>query len=252
MTWLINEDRAIAQQLSGIRVSDGNNSSREVVVRYINPEDELVKYEPPMILISMPNISIAHEREHRGTIQLPYAPEGYPNWWPDSADSYDPDASPYQADFPIPYNIDYQITVLGRIARQHMYPIMAELEQPTRLGRVATLVIPEDGTFRRITRMGGPVRQFYSYKDGPIQKKLFTATYMIRVPTEVIGEITDIRTGVPLASSVTLDVAYANAITTADLSDYYNGGDVLPGPEVHKSSVLGIRQDISWNTQSRD
>jgi hypothetical protein len=249
--WLINEDQAIFEQLKGITVSDGNSSSREVKVRYISPEDELVKFEPPMILISMPVISIAHDREHRGRIRLPYAPEGYANWWDSSSDSYDPSLSPYETDFPIPYDIDYQIVVLTRVARQHMYPIMAELELPTRLGREATLVIPQDGTFRRITRMGGPARQFYSYKDGPKQKKLFTATYMIRVPTEVVGPITDMSQGgsFGFASNVTLDVAYANAITTADLSEYYNEEDILL---TESASIVGIQQGIAWNTQGRN
>lgn len=263
MPWLINEDAALKLQLQGITVTDGTAppEGRMVKVRFINPEDELVKFRPPMILISMPTISLAFDRMGAGGLsmvegtfltQLPYAPEGQPNWWSDTADSYDPSLSPYYADVQ-PYDLDYQITVIARIGRQHLMPIMAALEQPTMLGRNATLTIPQDGTYRRMTRMGGPARQFYSYKDGPLQKKLFTATYMVRVASEFVPPARANPAGTyGPATDLSIDLAYGQAIANTDLSPYYNEEDLIPGEIATSFGILGIRQDVAWNTQSRD
>lgn len=264
MPWLISEDLAVKHQLSGITVSDGTSpaTGRKVGVRFISPEDDLVQFEPPMILVSMPEIRLAFERMQSGgasmlpgteQMQVPYTPEGQEGWRPDPDAPYDPATSPFYADVE-PYDIDYQITVIGRIQRQHMLPIMAELEQPSRLGRMATLTIPQDGTFRRITRLGGPARQFYSYKDGPLEKRLFTAQYMIRVASEVVGPVTDTRGGGPygLASHISLDIAYANAAANTDLSCYYNEEDLSPGELTESIGILGVRADVAWNTQARN
>jgi hypothetical protein len=257
----MSEDAALKYLLSGIQVSDGTSPARNVPVRFVNPEDELVSYVPPMILISMPSISMAFDRMgnsgnmNTGTFesQLPYAPEGYANWWPGSADSYDPSQSPYYADVQ-PYNLDYQITVLTRINRQHMIPILGALEMPTRLGRNATLTVPQDGTYRQIDRMGGPSRQNFSYKDGPLQKKLFTATYMIRVHSEVVGPVTDARTGgeYGFANDISIDLAYAQAIANTDLTPYYTENDLSLEDLKTSFGILGVRQNVTWHTESRD
>lgn len=257
MPWIMNEDAALLLKyaLQGIQVSDGTSSARNVPVRFVDPEDELVNYEPPMILISMPSASLAFDRMGNGgqqltgtfDTQLPYAPEGYSNWWPDNADSYDPTTSPYYADVQ-PYNLDYQITALTRINRQHMIPILGQMEMPTRLGRNATLIIPQDGTYRQIDRMGGPVRQSYSYKDGPLTKKLFTATWMIRVHSEVVGPVTDLRQLGPwgIADDIRVSMAYAYN----DLSPYYTENDLSLEDVRTAFGILGVRQGIAWNTES--
>lgn len=255
MVWIANEDAALKYALQGIQVSDGTSPARNVPVRFENPEDELVNYEPPMILISMPNISLAFDRMGNGgemiqgtfETQLPYAPEGYPNWWPEQNKSYDPSRSPYYADVQ-PYNLDYQITVLTRINRQHMIPILGQLDMPTRLGRNATLTIPQDGTYRQIDRMGGPARQSYSYKDGPLTKKLFTATYMIRVHSELVGPVTDTRLPGPWGTATKIDVNLAYAYN--DLSPYYTEKDLSLEDVQTSFGILGVRQDIAWNTGS--
>jgi hypothetical protein len=185
MPWLLNEDAALKYQLQGMLVSDQNAPAggRKVTVRYRSPEDEVAKYTPPLILIEMPALSMAYDRMHAGMCQLPYAPEGYAPWWPDNATSYDPADSPYWGPVPVAYDITYQLTVYTRINRDHMMPILAMLEAETRLGRYSVLNIPQDGTFRRITRKGGPEREYRKDEAG---KRLFTATYVIRVPTELV------------------------------------------------------------------
>lgn len=279
MPWLVNEDSALKYQLQGIRVFDGNSGEqgRNVPVRFINLEDELVGFHPPVILISMPNISLAPERMQAGGLsmlpgtfktQLPYVPEGIPRdpndpYYQDhnpswtsavaSANPYNPSDSPYFADVQ-PYHLDYQITVMTRLHRQHMNPILAALEMPDKLGRNSTLAIPQDGTFRQMYRMGGPEPRTLSFKDGPLQKRLFTATYMVRVESEVVGPVFDTSTAnaFGIVDDIQLDIAYAVAAANTDLSPYYTEEDLSPVEAAASIGILGVRQDITWNTDSGD
>jgi hypothetical protein len=242
--WLLNEDAALKYKLQGMRVTDANAPAggRKVTVRYRSPEDEVTKYTPPLILIEMPSLTMAYDRMMQGTGRLPYAPAGYPAWWPEGARSYNPSDSPYIMEAPIAYDITYQLTVFTRISRDHLLPIMAELETEGRLGRMSVLNIPQDGTFRRITRLGGPERE---YRKDEIGKRLFTATYVIRVPTELVT----VPPGSPLATQLNLSISTA---TKMNDSPYYNESDIN-GSEIQRAfGVMSVRQGVGWNTNVRN
>ncbi|MGW3860703.1 putative Ig domain-containing protein [Streptomyces sp. NPDC005047] len=179
MPFLLNEDRALKQKFQGLMVHDATSGSgRRVTVRYRNPEYELADATYPLVLISHSRISRAEEREHRGVVSLHYAPEGYESW----ADMTDPTQSPYMAEMPIPLNVDYQVDVYAR-KELHLIEMTGALMGfnflPPRLGY---LPIGEDGTVRRLDVLGGPE---YGESKDELGKRLFVATWLIRVSSEV-------------------------------------------------------------------
>jgi len=256
MPWLMNEDAALKYQLQGITVFDQNSGSsgRPVKVRYRSPEDEVAKFTPPIILIEMPQLSIAWERAHMGQINLPYVPEGadstsVPAQWQAAfaaADgAYDPTLSPYSTWSPTPYNIDYQVTVYARMAREHLMPIMATLEQDTYLGRFAKLVIPQTNTFERVTRMAGPFRDYQKDEKG---KRLFRATYSIRVATELVGPVTDMTGGGPFGPVTSLNLSISYGFSKSELTPYYNENDLSLEDVTEAVGLVGSRTPIGWNS----
>lgn len=233
MPWIYNEDAALPApklKLQGLTVSDANNSSRPVPVRYRLPEDELATLTYPCIVIEHQGINPAPEREHRGYIQLPYAPEGYPIWWPATATSYDPALSPYYSYFPLPYNMDYSVTVYARKMSEHLQPLLAILASEKYLPyHFGFLDIPQDGTVRNMFLMQGPQIQYGKDKD---DKRLFRATYMVRVMTEVIPEI---FTAVPV-TEIALDLGVYSDVRNLNSEE-------LSANQALISTGLGI----AWN-----
>ena len=193
MPWVYNEDGALKLKLQGLTVSDANNSSRPVPVRFRLPEDELATLTYPIIIIEHVGVNPDPSREHRGIIPLGYAPEGVAPWWPAGATSYDVTTSPIFLDFPLPYNLDYSVTIYCRKMAEHLQPLIATLASlnylPSHFGE---LDIPQDGTFRELFLMQGPQIEYGKDKD---DKRLFRATYMVRVETEVLPPFTDNRGG---------------------------------------------------------
>lgn len=179
--FIFNEDRALFNKFSGIVVGDINaaDSGRPVEVKWLDPETELIDLTFPSIIISNTGITYDAERGAAGWFQLPYTPEGFASW-----DSTQPvSTSPYFAQTPIPYNVNYQIEVLAR-NNKHATFLTAVLSGPDFLhARFGYLEIPEDGTIRRMDLMSGPERQ--SIHDGD-DKRLFHSVYSVRVSTELL------------------------------------------------------------------
>jgi hypothetical protein len=180
MPLLLLEDAALKAKLQGLTVNDATAGpgGRKVVVRYKNPEYELADAVYPLILISHTRIGKAEEREHRGFVQINYAPEGYPGW----DDMMDPSKSPYWSEVPIPLDIEYQIDVYAR-KETHLIELTGKMLQfdyiPHRLGYLAVDV---DGTVRRLDVLGGP--DYYESKD-ELGKRLFGMSWAIRVSSEI-------------------------------------------------------------------
>lgn len=168
MPFLINEDRALKTLLSGLTVSDAKNSDRPVGVWFGQPDVEIRQQSYPYLTIDMIDVSEANERSHRGWIDLPYTPEGG-----------DPDVK-YSTEFPIPVNIDYQVTSYARQPihdRQIVAAILSE-KLPLRFGM---LEVPEDNTARRIDFLG------YVKRDTTeADKRLFVNVFTIRVSAEIL------------------------------------------------------------------
>jgi hypothetical protein len=208
MPFLANEDQALKQKLSGLFVHDatsGTQQGRPVVVRFKNPEYELSQSQYPLIMLSHTSISKADERESRGYVRIGYAPEGYAGW----ADMTDPGQSPYFSQTPIPVNVDYRIDVFAR-KQTHLIDLTAQLMSfaflPDRLG---FLVIPQDGTTRRLDVLGGP--EYIESKD-ELGKRLFTAVWSIRISSEIF-----------LATIDQLTPAQKTIINLVDLEQFQDG-----------------------------
>lgn len=180
--FISNEDRAMVQKFQNIVVQDVNSpdSGRPVGVIWLDAEVELTNRTFPLIIICNNGITYDPARAHAGYFQLQYAPEGFPHWNLDQTSILD---SPYYAQTPIPYNINYQIEVVSR-NNQHATFLTSILSGPDYLhARYGYLAIPEDGTVRRMDLTAGPERQSIHDGDG---KRLFSSVYSVNVSTELL------------------------------------------------------------------
>ncbi len=212
MTWLLNEDAAIKLKLQGLMVSDTNGgASRTVAVRYRLPEDEFATATFPMIIIDRQHILKDSEREHRGKTRLLYTPESVGGW---NALCEDWATSPYNFDFPIPYNIDYRITVFSR-KEQHNINLVVQLAQQELLpARFGYLEIPEDGTVRSLFLEGGPDFDNAKDTDG---KRVFRTHYLVRVATEMPPSVAAMAISAAAVEATEIDIAVG--VTDSVLQD---------------------------------
>ena len=157
MPWIYNEDAALKLKLQGLQVTDANApSGRTVPVRFRLPEDELATLSYPLIIIEHRPITFRGNEQHRGYIQIPYAPEGYSEWFQDGQ-NFAPDTSPYWGWFPIAVNLNYAVTVYTRKMPGHLQPLMVQLSlNPYLPFQFGFLDIPQDGTVRSMFLDGGP------------------------------------------------------------------------------------------------
>lgn len=172
MPWLLNEDSALLTKLTGLTVQGSAVASPITVhVRFLTPQDEFSDFTYPLIGLTQASVNRAPERESRGLINVEALPEGI-----------DPSGGPYFAETPIPHNIDYQVQLFTRL-QQHCTELVATLSGfdylPERFGY---LEVPQDNTVRRLDLLGGP--ELGSGRDSD-NKRLFTATWRIRVSTEL-------------------------------------------------------------------
>jgi hypothetical protein len=241
MPWLRNEDSALKMKLCGLTVTDGNSPAggRTVPVRYRLPQDELADLSYPIIIIEHAGLYPAPEREHRGRIQLPYAPEGYQPWYSGPANAQVAD-SPYYANFPMPYNFDYVITLYARFMAQHVQPLVAQLAtEPYLPAKFGYLNIPQDGTVRSMFLQGGPEFNYGKDEDG---KRMFSVAYRIRVFSELVQGVQSMLSyGGTLVPVNTVDI---------DLSVYSDIADVTMNTiaEIETSrGILNVQSGSSFN-----
>lgn len=169
MPFILNEDKALKQILTGITVADSGNATRPVGVFYGQPDKEIRAQAYPYITIDLISVTEDTSRAHRGYIyDMPYTPEGA-----------DPDVS-NGVDYPIPVDLTYQITTWARQPR-HDRQIMASMYTLGRLPlRFGSLPIEEDGTVRRLDMLG-----FSKNDRTENDKRLFSNVYTIRVSAEI-------------------------------------------------------------------
>jgi hypothetical protein len=180
--FIFNEDRAMMAKFQRLVVQDINapDTGRPVAVNWLDADIELANLTFPSIIISNSGLTFDPERAHAGFAKLQYAPEGFNHW---STDQTDYENSPYYAQTPIPYNINYQIEVLAR-NNKHATFLTAILAGPEFLhARYGFLTIPEDGTVRRMVLTAGPERQSIHDNDN---KRLFHSVYSVSVSTELL------------------------------------------------------------------
>lgn len=242
MTWLLSEDAAIKFKLQGLVVNDVTSppGGRPIGVRYRLPENEVADLSYPVIVIEHAGLYPAPEREHRGFVQLPYAPEGMPAWWDDTVGignvEFDPNASPYYTEFPIPYNFDYVITFYSRLSHFHMMPVVQTLAGYNYLPyHFGYLDIPQDGTKRTMQLMGGPEFGYENDNDG---KRRYYVTYRVRVFSELLMDsIYYLGQVIPPGAPPQLTIQLLGPATSVviDLSTYEDVTDL---------SVQGVQESV--------
>jgi hypothetical protein len=195
MTFILNEDKALKTMLSGMTVSDEKNAARPVGVWFGQPDVEIRQQAYPYITIDLIDIQEALDRSMRGTPTLEdmgYVPEGFAA----------PANGSYKqlSQYPIPYNLDYQITTYARQPR-HDRQILANLITNVLPSRYRSLYIPEDDTVRSMY-----VLQQMKRDRTEQDRRLFCNIFNVRVHSEIyLGPLTS----VPQVASVVRKVQYA-------------------------------------------
>lgn len=173
MTWLLNEDAALKAKLSGITVSDGKSPTPGLIAVgcwYGQPDLEMREQSYPYITIDLLDIREATDRAMRNHVTLPYVPDGDPIPTVGSKVYYD---------YPIPYDLDYQVRVWARHPR-HDRQIVAELLRNRLPSRYGSLYIPEDDTLRSMF-MTGLIKRDVTEQ----QRRLFSTVLNVRVFSEL-------------------------------------------------------------------
>lgn len=211
------ESAALKKRLEGVTVTSSSYpSGRAVPVIFVKPDMELRNASYPGIYLSYADTSKASDREHRGPANLGYAPPGYPtnvqvpvdmddkdNPATESWDlTFDMSKSPYTVhEHPIPYNLDFNITVLTRDYQQ-MFEIISQLDEIERIpARFGGLEVPEDGTVRTLDLLGGPRTSAIRDEDG---KRLLQSVYSVRVAAEInLFEVEEVNRAVSVELNLT-------------------------------------------------
>jgi hypothetical protein len=166
------EDLGLKTLLQGVTVTDLNSTDatpRPVPVWFHNPEREERRITYPNITINFTGERIAHEREHRGWVQVGYRylqniPFDTPH--------------PVMMEYPIPLDLDYTVTASARI-NQHISQMSGTLALGRLHPRFALVTCP-GGTVRRLEVLG------VTRANGvEADKRLFRQIYQVRIPTEV-------------------------------------------------------------------
>ena len=184
MTFLIDEDEALRNLLKDMLVTDQKSVTeegpqRKVQVYFGQPDQEIRSQTYPYITIDMIDIAEAFDRAHRGKVKPAYLED--PTTIGEDT-TYDPDLHSWEIDYPIPVNIDYQITTYARQPR-HDRQILAQLLYTRIPMRFAVLEIGPNtqyGTTRRLDVLDISKRDIT--ESG---KRLFVNAITVRVSSEI-------------------------------------------------------------------
>jgi hypothetical protein len=208
MSWILNEDAAVRAKLSGLQVSM-TAGLVDVPVRWFRPEPESTgDMVYPIILMTRMGISKADDREHRGNTVF-YQVEGLPTATPD-------DLWNYYGPYPIPYNFDYQVSVLTRL-QQHQTELMSKLARWDRLpSRYGFIEIGGINVVACMDLIGGPELSAVIDTKG---QRLFTANYLIRVCSELSPSDPQRSEKVQLITGTISDLEYHNQLDEFTVTD---------------------------------
>lgn len=165
------EDMGLKSLLQGVTVTDLNTSPltpRPVPVWFHNPEREERRITYPNIVINFMSERVAHEREHRGWVQV----------WYRYLQNIPFDDPPPSMEYPLPMDFDYTVTVSARI-NQHISQISGTLALGRLHPRFAQVECP-GGTIRRLTVLGAT-----RTNNMEADKRLFRQIYQVRISTEI-------------------------------------------------------------------
>lgn len=191
-TFLLSEDEALRNLLLGMKVTDQKaDGERSVGVWFGQPDQELRDQRYPYITIDMVDVSEDFSRSMRGKVKPVYLadPEnmvegvqGTQGTQAVQEVNFDSDEHSWEIDFPIPVNIDYQITAYSRQPR-HDRQILAQLlytRLPLRFAVLNTGPNTVYGTTRRLDVLDIAKRDIT--ENG---KRLFVNAITVRVSSEI-------------------------------------------------------------------
>ena len=182
MTFLLSEDEALRNLLKDMVVTDQKSAdptsgaaTRKVGVWFGQPDQEIRNQSYPYITIDMIDIAEDFQRAMRGKVKPRYYEDpGTMN----NGDDYDPETNDWEIHWPIPVNIDYQITTYSRQPR-HDREILAQIMYNKIPLRFAVLE-PNDGTVRRLDVLDISKRDITEQG-----KRLFVNAFTVRVSSEI-------------------------------------------------------------------
>ena len=192
MTFLISEDEALRNLLLGMTVTDQKAASegsttRSVKVYFGQPDQEIRSQSYPYIVIDMIDISEDNLRAMRGMVKPIYMddPETMPAVQGLNPElPYNSATNDWMIHWPIPVNIDYQVTTYSRQPR-HDREILSQILY-TRIPMRFAVLEPSDGNSEGV----GTVRRLdlldISKRDVTEQgKRLFVNAFTVRVSSEI-------------------------------------------------------------------
>jgi len=184
VTFILAEDEALKAKLQGVTVADASNSARPVEVWFGQPDIQIREQKYPYITIDLVDISEANERV---MVSNGVRPWYYNVVFPDDLDQIPDD---WTMPYPIPINLDYQITSYAR-SPMHDRQILAQLigqKIPYRFGSLSVTEYKETSgpdeilhqTTRRLDMLG-------SYKRDLVEnnKKMYMNIFTVRVSSEI-------------------------------------------------------------------
>jgi len=194
LTFILAEDAAIKNHLSGMIVSDEKSANRPVKVWFGYPDIEVTTQTYPYIIIELIDVRAAKERQNSGRM-------------------YDTDnrgtvaavqGVVYGYNMPLPYDLSYQLTSYSRHPR-HDRAIMFQMQQkfPSQYG---SLSVPND--------LGTETAKRHMFLDGFLKRdmiedgrRLFRNAYTVRVVSEMTPSIAN-------SALSTVQTVKINRITT--------------------------------------
>lgn len=156
-----------------------NGVLRKVTVYFGQPDQEIREQSYPYITIDMIDIAEDFARAHRGLAKPSYLPDPATDKSGNSV--YDEETDSWYIHWPIPVNIDYQITTYSRQPR-HDRQILAQMLS-TKIPMRFAVLEPDDGTVRRLDLLD------VSKRDVTEQgKRLFMNAFTVRVSSEITSQ----------------------------------------------------------------
>jgi hypothetical protein len=182
MSFLLDEDEALRNLLKNMYVTDqksvtDNVATRSVGVWFGQPDQEIRNQSYPYITIDMIDISEDIPRAMRGRVK--------PAYLADPETNYDSETENWDINWPIPVNIDYQITTYSRQPR-HDRQMLSQLlytKIPLRFGVLNTGPNTVYGTTRRLDVLDISKRDITEQG-----KRLFVNAITVRVSSEIAPE----------------------------------------------------------------
>ncbi len=183
MTFIISEDEALKAKLQGMFVADNEDQNRAVEVWFGQPDLQMREQKFPYITIDLIDISEARERV---MVSNGVTPWYYEITYPELEQLPDDWTMPY----PIPINLDYQVTTFARSPR-HDRQLLAQIigqRLPFRFGSLpVTEKVETVGdnttlhqTVRRLDMLGHYKRDLVENN-----KKMFMNIFTVRVSSEI-------------------------------------------------------------------